>query len=190
MWTWKTRNKLSAISPQLSARTMWRRVSDPSRPKRSSAGSCGAGALAREVFVAPTSRRLSWGRPAPTAEGRMPSGQPARRRRYKFWPIPGRGQIAIRSERRRLFPEFRGGRKAMVRVRSHADGLAAHSRLHRWVRLRADRYSGKGSAEKAELNQGLLPICRLVRSGWQSLVRMNLRRWPPPLRKTTTKPWG
>ena len=33
--------------------------------------------------VAPPSRRLSWGRPARTAEGEPPSGQPARCRRYK-----------------------------------------------------------------------------------------------------------
>jgi len=32
--------------------------------------------------VAPPSRRLSWGRPAPTAEGETPSGQPAGCRRY------------------------------------------------------------------------------------------------------------
>jgi len=32
--------------------------------------------------VAPPSRRLSWGGPARKAEGGMPSGQPARRRRY------------------------------------------------------------------------------------------------------------
>ena len=34
-------------------------------------------------FVAPPSRRLSWGRPARRAEGEMPSGQPARCRRYE-----------------------------------------------------------------------------------------------------------
>src|SRR5208337_2335292 len=32
--------------------------------------------------VAPPSRRLWWGRPAPTCEGKMPSRQPARCRRY------------------------------------------------------------------------------------------------------------
>jgi hypothetical protein len=37
-----------------------------------------------QVLVAPPSRRLSWGHPAPTAEGATPSGQPARRRRYGF----------------------------------------------------------------------------------------------------------
>jgi hypothetical protein len=37
-----------------------------------------------QVLVAPPSRRLSWGRPARTAEGATPSGQPARPRRYRF----------------------------------------------------------------------------------------------------------
>ncbi len=61
---------------------MWGRVSDPPRPTegRLALFLCGRGRLARVIFVAPPSRRLSWGRPAPTAEDRMPS----RRRRYGF----------------------------------------------------------------------------------------------------------
>ena len=41
---------------------------------------CGCGRPRSQVLVAPPSRRLSWGRPARTAEG----ATPARRRRYGF----------------------------------------------------------------------------------------------------------
>ena len=35
--------------------------------------------------MVPPSRRLSWGVPPRTAENKMLSGQPARRRRYRFF---------------------------------------------------------------------------------------------------------